>query len=287
MQSSILSTKTVRNITRQTVIYALLIGIGFILMIPFLWMVSTSLKELKDVWKSPPVWIPGEPVWRNYIDAFTILPFYIYLKNTLTITLLAVFGRVFSASVGGFSFARLHWRGRNVIFIVLLSTMMLPNQITLIPTFIMFRFFGWVNTFKPLIVPYFFGTAFDIFLVRQFLATIPLELEDAAKIDGCGTFRIYWNIIMPMAKPVLAAVMIFAFMFHWNQFMGPLIYLNSANKRTLALGLRAFQAIQEQGVTEWHLLMAASLGVLMPCLIIFFLAQKFFIQGIVVTGVKG
>jgi ABC-type glycerol-3-phosphate transport system permease component len=281
---------------RERALYAfayLVLTVGAVFVsAPFLWMVSTSLKDGGAALRFPPQWIPNPVVWRNYVDAVTIpdAPFHLFLKNTVVITAAAMAGQLLSASAVAFSFARLRWSGRDVLFLVVLATMMLPHQVTLIPTFILFRQIGWVDSPLPLIVPYFFGGgAFYIFLFRQFFMTIPLEMDDAARIDGCGVAGLYWRIVLPLAKPALATAAIFSFIGHWNEFLGPLIYLNATENYTLALGLRILQTSGTTfgGVIRWHLLMAASLMVMSPILVLFFVAQKYFIQGVVVSGVKG
>jgi multiple sugar transport system permease protein len=284
------SSKKFRQTVQHTTTYLLLMLGAFFLLIPFTWMVSTSLKEPGDVLKFPPEWIPDPVRWSNYVEALTqdYAPFHIFLYNTVIITFLSMIGQLLSASLVGFSFARLRWWGRDYLFLVVLATLMLPYQVTLVPVFVLMKNLGWVDTLLPLIVPYFFGGgAFYIFLFRQFMMTIPLELDDAAKIDGCGTLGLYARIILPLSRPVLATAAIFSFLAHWNDFLGPLIYLNSVNNYTLALGLRLLQGYGGYGVQRWHLLMAASLLVLMPVLVLFFLAQRYFIQGVVISGVKG
>ena len=222
--------------------------------------------------------------WENYPTAWTAKPFNRYLVNTLIITLACIIGQVFSASLVGFGFSRLEFPGRTVLFFVMLSTMMLPSQVTMIPQYLIYRWLGWIDTFLPLTVPsYLGGGAFFIFLFRQFFMTLPRELDEAATVDGCSGFRVYWNVLMPLCKPVVATIAVFSFITHWNEFMGPLIYLNSPEKQTLALGLRAFQGTY---VTQLHLLMAASLVVLLPILVVFFLAQKHFVKGVVLSGIK-
>jgi len=259
---------------------------GVVVLIPLVWMLSTSLKDNLSVFLIPPQWIPRPLLWRNFVDALTILPFGLYIKNTAIITFSNIIGQLISVSLVAFGFSRLRAPGRDFLFILVLSTMMLPRQVTMIPVFIIFRALGWVNTFKPLIIPAFFGgSAFAIFLLRQFYMTIPVALDDAARIDGCSSFDIYWRIILPLAKPALATVSIFAFMYHWNDFMTPLIYINSMEKYTISLGLSNFSVMR--GLTEWNLLMAASLVTLLPCVFIFFFAQRYFIRGIVMTGIKG
>ena len=271
--------------TQQSTSYIVLAFGAVLIMIPFFWMVSTSLKEWSSLFLYPPQWIPRPVVWRNYVDALTLVPFFTFLKNTCMITFTSLIGQVLSASMVAFSFARLRWPGRDVIFIILLSTLMLPYEVTLIPKFMMFRALGWINTFKPLIVPdYFGGGAFLVFLLRQFYMTIPAELDDAARIDGCSTVGIWWRIMMPLAKPALGIVAIFGFQGHWNDFMGPLIYLNSTEKFTLALGLNLFK---NQYTAQYQYIMAASLIVMLPLLVNFYIAQRYFVQGVVITGLKG
>jgi len=277
--------KSTANLISKTITYTLLIAGSALILIPFYWMISSSLKEPGLIFKSPPQWIPNPVLWRNYLEAMTAMPFHLYLRNTCIITFVALVGQVMSSSVVAYGFARMRFPGRDFWFIVLLATIMLPPQVTLIPIFKIFTSIGWYDTFYPLTVPAFFGGGvFFIFLLRQFFLTIPLEMDEAAKIDGAGTFGIFWRIILPQAKPALATVAIFSFMWHWNDFLGPLIYLGDSNKRTLALALWAFQG---EHATDWHLLMAASTVIMFPLLVLFFTAQKYFIQGVVISGVKG
>lgn len=266
-------------------IILLLLGGGALMMLPFLWMISSSLKAEEEVYALPIHWLPRPAHWDNYVKALTIMPFHRYLWNTVLITFWNIVGTTLSCSLVAYGFARFRFRGGRGLFVLLLSTMMLPAQVTMIPRFMLFRGLGWIDTFKPLVVPSFFGNAFFIFLLRQFFLTIPRELEDAARIDGCSSWGIYWRIMLPLSKLALATVVIFTFMGSWNDFMGPLIYLNSMENRTLTLALNAFKDLY--GNVQVNLLMAASLVVLLPCLILFFLAQRYFIRGIVVTGVKG
>lgn len=265
-------------------IHTVLIVGAIFLMIPLAWMLSTSLKDLGTVFFFPPHWIPHPAHWENYRQIFQVIPFATYIRNTMMITFFSVVGKLTSCSLVAYSFARLRWRGRNAVFIVMLATLMLPYQVTMIPQFVVYRHLNWIDTFLPLIAPHWFGGPFLTFLLRQFFLTIPLELDDAARIDGASIFGIYMRIMLPLATPALAAVAIFQFNGSWNAFLLPLIYLHSQENFTIALGLRSFQ---DQYYTEWHLLMAASLVAMMPSLIIFFFAQKYFIQGIVFTGVKG
>jgi multiple sugar transport system permease protein len=226
---------------------------------------------------------------KNYSDALDFLPpethkGLLYLWNTVYITLLSILGTLFSSSLVAYSFARLRWPGRDGLFLVLLATMMLPGAVTMIPVFLIFRALGWVDTLRPLWVQSFFAGAFSVFLLRQFFMTIPMDLEDAAKIDGCSYFGIYWRIMLPLIKPALAALTIMTFMASWNNFMGPLIYINSPEKMPIAYALQLFQGAH---LTEFGLLMAASTLVVMPVLLVFFFTQRYFIQGITLTGIKG
>lgn len=261
---------------------ALIFGVVF-MFIPLVWMISTSLKTPGETYIFPPTWIPKQPMWSNYVKAVTTIPFFLYLWNTTLITFLSIVGKVFSITLVAFSFARLRWWGRDVVFIVMLATMMLPPHITLIPQFVLFKWLGWIDTFLPLIVPTFFGGPWLTFLVRQYMMTLPRELDDAARIDGCSNFGVYWRIIMPLAKPAVLIVIIFVFNGTWNEFLTPLIYLQSADNFTLALGLRMFQG---EASTSWNLLMAASLLTMLPVITLFFVSQRYFVQGIVFTGVK-
>jgi len=284
-----LQSRRYRRYITLAVIYAVLVVGAFFLMIPFAWMVSTSLKDPGSIFAFPPKWIPNPVMWSNYIEALTMpdYPFGLFFRNTLIITGGCMVGQLVAASLVGYSFARLRWVGRDVLFLVVLSTMMLPPQVTMIPRFILFRELGWINTFKPLIIPVILGgSPFTIFLMRQFFLTIPLELDEAAKIDGCGPLSIYARIILPLSRPVMATVMVFTFLWNWNDFVGPLIYLNEREKMTLAVALSLFKYSPE-GPTRWHYLMVVSLLTMAPLIIIFFFAQRYFVQGIVFTGVKG
>jgi|YNPNPStandDraft_1061719.scaffolds.fasta_scaffold04167_3 multiple sugar transport system permease protein len=266
--------------------YFFLTAGSIIFLIPLIWMISTSLRPEREVYKYPPKILPDYFLWKNYIKGWNILPFTTFLKNTLIITLSNVTGNLISCSLVAFGFARLRARGSNVLFMLLLSTMMLPYEVTMIPQFILFtQILKWGNTFRPLILPAWLGWNFGIFLLRQFFMTIPFELDDAAKIDGASTFRMYWQIMLPLSKPALATIAIFAFMGNWNNFLAPLIYLRDMSKYTLALGLRMFQG--QYAVHNQHYLMAVSVATLLPILIMFFLAQKQFVQGIALTGIKG
>lgn len=266
-------------------VYLILLAGAVLVTIPFFWMLSTSLKEEGSVFAEPIVWIPIPLQWENYVSAMTILPFATFFANSLITTLVPTLGSVLSCSLAAFSFARLRWGMRDACFLLVLATMMLPYQVTLIPRFLLFRGLGWIDTLNPLIWPPWFAVgAFNVFLLRQFFMTVPRELDDAAKIDGSSIIGIYWRIMLPLSKPALAAVMIFDFQAHWDDFLGALIYIQSPRWFTLPLGLAAFQG---QYGTDWNLLMAASVVVMAPILLTFFFLQRAFIQGIVFTGVKG
>jgi len=276
-----------RRAMLQAIGHAALLAGALIMLTPMLWMLSTAFKQTGQEWVFPPVWIPDPIWWRNYPEAMAVLPvpFYRYVLNTLIITLGATLGTVVSSSLAAFSLARLRFKGRNALFILVISTMMLPSIVTLIPTFLIFKTLGWLDTFLPLIVPSWFGaSAFSIFLLRQFFMTIPRELDEAARIDGASNFRIYWNVILPLAQPALATVIIFQVLWRWNDFLEPLIYLNTMDNYTVALALRTFQNVRSQRIN--YLMALSSLQVL-PVVVLFFLAQKRFIRGITLTGLGG
>jgi multiple sugar transport system permease protein len=273
--------------------WLVLAALSLLWITPLFWMISTSLKTPQDLFGNR--WIPNPIAWHNYIDAFSFGMWDRWWMNTITITLISMFGVVLSSSLVAYSFARLRWRGRETVFKLVLATMMLPGVVTLIPQFILFArlpAFGiqgsqvWVNTFLPLTVPAFTANAFYIFLLRQFMRGIPNELSEAAKIDGAGEARIWWSIILPLSKAALAAISIFAFQGAWQDFMGPLIYLQSEHKYTLQIGLRQYE-FAFGGSPAWNWLMAASLLVMLPVLIIFLLFQRYFIEGVTLTGLKG
>lgn len=252
--------------------------------IPFAWMVSTSIKPGYQVFIMPPVWIPKKFIWSNFIEPWSMMPWLTFYRNTITLVVFNMIGTVFSSSIVAYAFARLRFRGRGILFLLVLSTMMLPMHVTLIPRYVLFAKLGWVNTLLPLIIPSYFGGAFNIFLLRQFFMTIHPELDDAAKIDGCGVLGIFWRIIMPLARPALGVIAIFSFTWSWNNFFGPLIYLNSPKWLPVSLGLRMMQTRND---IEIQYTMAMTVISIIPVLALFFLAQKRFIQGIVLTGIKG
>jgi multiple sugar transport system permease protein len=277
------------TVVKYVVLYALAIGASIIFMLPFLWTIGTSIKPIDELYTFPPTFLPENPRWQNYRDVFTLAPFGRFLVNSVIVTLLSVIGQTLSAAAVAFGFSRFRFPGRNLLFGIVLATMMLPWHVTIVPTFLLFRELGWLNTLLPLIVPSFFGGgAFYIFLLRQFFLTIPRDLDEAAYMDGASSWRVFWKIILPLGKTALATAAIFSFIEHWNEFIGPLIFLNSERWYTVSIGLRYFVAATFEGDEPREaLLMAASLIVALPPLVIFFLAQKYFVQGIATTGSKG
>ena len=265
--------------------YVILSFFALALALPLMWLVSTSLKTGGQTFLMPPKWIPDPFVWSNYSNAFRAVAFHEYFWNTVRIVFFATAGTLLTASLAAFAFARLRFPLREPLFLLVLSTIMLPSIVTLIPTFIVFRTLHWIDTFLPLIVPLWFGGgAFNIFLFRQFFMTIPLELDEAARIDGASNFHIYRAVILPLSKPVLATISVFAFIHHWNDFFEPLIYLQSPENWTMAIGLRGFRTLYS---TEWNLMMAASTAMILPLLVLFFFAQRYFVSGIQMSGLAG
>ncbi len=285
------STQGQAYVARQALVKALqyvLLMIGAVIsLLPLIWMISTSLKPSGFEWVFPPQWIPRPVVWRNYPDAFAAASFAIYFRNSALVTVLATVGATVSSAFVAYGFARLRFRGRDFWFVVLVATMMLPWIVTLIPNFALFRLLGWYNTYLPLIVPSWFGSAFYIFLVRQYYMTLPYEYEEAARVDGAGTFWIFTRIMLPLSGPPVAAVAIFAFMSNWNDFLGPLIYLQDKSLWTIALGLRSFMGGHGRLGGPWNQLMAMSVVTLLPVLIVFFVGQRYFVSGIALTGLAG
>lgn len=270
-------------------LYTFILVAAIAFLVPVFWMVSTSLKTRTEVYSYPPQWISQPVMWQNYIEAWNSLPMITFFKNSAIVSLGTVIGLLISCSLVAYGFARLRFRGRDLLFIVMLSTLMLPPQMTMIPLYIFFSRLGWVNTLKPLIWPNFltypFG-AYFIFLLRQFIMTIPTELDDAAKIDGCGFFGIYWRIVLPLSKPGLIVVGLFGFVMSWNQFLLPLIYLNTLDKLTLPLGLELFQ--NQFGGIAVHHVMAMATAITIPIIAIFSVTQKWLLRGItLVGGLKG
>jgi len=273
-------------------VHIVLIVMSLIFVSPLLWMVTTAIKPIEETMTATPTLLPSKFLWDNFPKAVTYgskelgyIPFLLYARNTLMVTLLCVAGSVCSNAVVAYAFARLRWPGRDAFFAVSLATMMVPFPVLMVPTFGLFKWLGCVGSFRPLWVPAFFGSAFSIFLLRQFFRTIPMELSEAAKIDGCSEVRIFTDVLLPLAKPALAVVALFTFMGTWNDFMGPMIYLSDQETFTLSLGLQAYQS--QHGGTQWNLLMAAATVVILPVIVVFFFAQKMFIQGIATSGLKG
>ncbi len=278
-----------RNRSRlaQALAYIVVTAGAIIFMIPFVWMLSSSLKPPEQIFVDPPVWIPNPIQWHNYSDAWNALPFTRFLANTLFITLLIMAGNIVTSALVGYGFARYRFPGRDVLFIVLLATMMLPYVVTLIPAFLIWRNFQLLNSYDPLVIGSLFGGGpFFIFLMRQFMLTLPVEMEEAARIDGANTAQIFAQIVLPLVRPALLAVGIFSFQGAWNDFLAPLIYLNDLPKYTLTLGMFFFVGGANEA-PKWHWLMAMSTIIALPILAIFFLAQRQFIEGITLTGLKG
>lgn len=272
------------HIASKSLIYLLLLAGSVVFIMPFMWMVSTSLKPSNEVFSWPPQFLPTRFVWQNYIEGWTILPFNTFLRNSLIVTIANVVGNLISCSIVAFGFARLRARGREFLFLLVLGTLMIPREVTIVPTFILFSKLQLVNTLWPLILPAWFGYPFFIFLLRQFFMSIPHDLDEAARIDGASTWQIFTRVVLPLSKPALATVAIFAFIGNWNNLLDPLIYIRSQDLYTLALGLNLFRG---QNFTQFNDLMAVSILTLLPILIIFFLAQKLFVQGVALTGMGG
>ncbi|HUJ09328.1 MAG TPA: carbohydrate ABC transporter permease [Verrucomicrobiae bacterium] len=301
---------------KRLLLYLVLVLGAIVCLTPLLWMISTGLKPVEQTMTVPPTWIPYRlyaekngvrteikpadvdkypdaeivkrfaPRWSNFGEAIRAMKFFpMYLKNTLILCVLTVIGTVASSALAAYGFSRIQWRGRDKLFVVALATMMVPFPVTMVPLYCLFRWLGWIGTLKPLWVGSFFAAAYNVFLLRQFFMTIPKDLSEAARIDGCSELRIFWQIILPLCKPALMVVGLFQFMYTWNDFIGPLIYLTNQQDFTLALGLQFFQS--QQGGTEWHYLMAASALVALPIILLFFFTQKTFIEGISLTGLKG
>ncbi|MFC5449086.1 carbohydrate ABC transporter permease [Paenibacillus aestuarii] len=269
----------------RILVYAILIAGSFLMITPFVWLLRSSLMDNNQIFIFPPQWIPSPFKWSNFSEALTTAPFLTYFINTMTIELFVTSGVLISSTLAAYSFARLRWPGRDTVFGILLTTLMMPYAVTLIPTFMFWRFLGAIDSYLPLIIPAWFGGgAFNIFLMRQFFMTIPKELEEAAYIDGAKPFTVVWKVILPLAKPAFIVISIFTFIDVWNDFLGPLIYLNSSDKFTLAIGLNSFKGELH---AQWGYLMAASLAIVMPIIVLFFVAQRYFIEGIALTGIKG
>lgn len=270
-------------VLRRVLLYIVLILIAVIMVVPFLWMLSTSLKTQYDAVKIPPVWIPDPPQWENYVKLFTEQPMFQFMLNTIKIVFFVVLGQLFFSSLAAYSFARISFKGRNVVFFFYIATLMVPGQVTMIPTYLMFAKAGLTDNHLALILPAFFS-AFGVFLLRQFFMSLPRELEEAAEIDGCNPFMTYWRIMLPLVVPAMLTLGVFTLMNTWNDYMGPLIYLSSPEKYTMTLGIAYFKGVY---TTQWNLVMAGSIVSVVPILIAYLCAQKYFIEGIAFSGVKG
>jgi multiple sugar transport system permease protein len=265
-------------------LHVVMILLGLTFLVPLAWVASTSLKSSGEVFITPIEWIPKHARWSNYAEVFNRLPFAQFILNSFYVAVMGTIGSVLSATTVAFGLSRIRWPGRDFLFTILLATLMLPGVVTLIPVFIIFKTINWIGTYLPLWVPAWFGFAFYIFLMRQFMLTLPLELDEAARMDGASNFRILWQVIAPLCGPAIATVTIFSFLFHYNDFLGPLIYISSNEMFTLPLGLLWFQG---RFGNFWHLVMAASMITITPVIVLFFAAQRYFVQGNQFTGLAG
>lgn len=277
---------SIGRIVNRTLLYLLIVVLCVVFAMPLIWMVSTSLKTDPQVYKVPPIWIPNPMRFQNYLEVLLRRPFGIWFLNTMRYVIPSVVGTVISCVLVAYSFSRIRWWGRDVMFIICIATMMIPFQVQMIPLYILFKQLGWINTYYTLVVPTWFGNAYFIFLLRQFFMTIPQDLSDAARVDGASELGILTRIILPLAKPALAVVALFQFMNAWNDYLGPLIFLSEEGKYPLALGLQSLRSSFQEALV-WPYLMAASTMIVAPIIIVFFLTQRTFVEGIALTGVKG
>ncbi len=280
MNSSIKKNKS----NTKILVYVIIVVLSAIFLVPFLWMLCTSLKSFQEIYQNPPTLFPHKLYLTNYVLAVTKMPFFLYFMNTLVISVLCVVGTVLSSSMVAYSMSKIKWKGSKFLFPIIVGTMMIPTQVTMIPLYILFTKMNLVGTMVPLILPTFFGGAYYIFLLRQFFRTIPDSLIESATIDGAKDITIFTKVILPLCKPAVTSVAIFTFLANWSDFLGPLLYLNKQEQYTLSLGLQAFM---QTHFVEWGPLMAASLVFTVPIIILFFFAQSYFIEGITVTGIKG
>ena len=285
-QPALAARRTIKlsRIVQAVVVYGILIALSVIVLVPAAWMLSTALKPQSQIFAFPPVYIPHPLLWSNFVDALTAEPFDLYARNTFLLVIVNVIGQLLSCTLIAYGFARLRFPGRNVLFMVMLATLLIPPQVTMIPLFILFRTLGWVDTYLPLTVPAFFGNPFYVFLLRQYMLTLPYELDEAARMDGCNTWQILYKILVPLCWPPLTIVVVFTFTDVYNDFLEPLIYLSDPSKFTLAIGLANFVGRYS---SNWNYLMAASLVFLVPLLITYYFAQRHLIGGIASFGLKG
>ncbi len=286
-QLSLWQRMRVRRRLSQAMIHTPLLLCATTMLFPLVWLVSSSLKHPGKQFVFPPQIIPDPVHFANYADLFRIAPMWVFLYNSAEIAVLAVIGMCLSSALAAFAFARLRFRGRGVLFAILLATMMIPGQVTIIPTFVIMRLLGWVDSHAALIVPSFFGSAFSVFLLRQFYIGIPQDLMDAARIDGAGYGRVFWHVFIPLGMPALTTVAVFNFLWNWNDLLGPLIYLNTQSKMTLTLGLNFLRGRAGSGGAYWGVMMAGALLGVVPMLVLYFIGQKYFVQGLARTGLKG
>lgn len=283
--STLLSSKAIDRLRLLLIQVFVTLG-AVITFIPVVWMLGGAFKLERNIFLQPPQWIPNPWTWNNFGEAFRLLPFARFAQNTLIIVCVSIIGSFLSNTLIAYGFARKRGRGREVLFFILLSTMMIPTYVTLIPVYVLFSKLKWTNTFLPLIVPSFFGSPFWIFMLRQFFMTIPIELDEAAYIDGANSLQILWGIILPLSKPALATLIIFSFMSSWSDFFGPLLYLTKIDRYTLATGLQLFKGTADYQ-TRYDLIMAVSTLMALPPLALFAIGQKYFVQGLAMTGLKG
>ena len=275
--------KRLVNGAQNGVWFLVVCALAFAVMLPFIWMIVTSLKSPTEVFAYPPTWIPKEFQWSNYVEMWNKAPFGRYFMNSTIVAICVTIGQLTSCVLAAFAFARMEFKGKNVMFMIFLSTTMISSQVTLVPTYLVMRTLNWIDSYQALIVP-FLANGFGVFMLRQSFRTIPKELEEAAKLDGCSRFRFLWQILIPLSKPILASQALFAFMGNWNSYQWPLIITNQDSMRTLQIGLRYF--VSGEGSTQWGIYMAAALVVTLPVIIIYFLVQKTFVESMASTGLK-
>lgn len=272
------------KVLRQVPMHAFLLLVAFVMLAPLIWMFSTSLKTVSQVYSFPPEWIPRPVAWENYPNTFATAPFHLFLLNSFKVAGSVTFGTLFISSLAAYAFARIRFPGKNIAFGILLATMMIPYTVRVIPMYAMFRTFGFIDRHIALILPPIVSNIFGVFLLRQFFMSLPYDLDEAARIDGCTSLGIWWRIMLPLSKPALATLGLFTFRTAWNQFLPALIFINSSEKALITVGLTIFRG---EYTTEWHLMMAASALAVLPMLIIYLSAQKYFVKGIALTGIKG